>query len=116
MADIHPTEADYLPLRIVGDQLQIGAVAWDIRHRRQAGGVLRAEVRHAATGGEWGELTAILSPLPDGHAGTLTLDTAPWLVRRWVKVDGIVRAEAGPVSDDEFDAFTGSIGRRIRAG
>ena len=74
MTDIPPLESDYRPLRIIGDQLRIGGVAYDIRGRRAglgAAGVLRAEVRHSASSEPWRQMTAVMHKEADGWAGTL---------------------------------------------
>jgi len=117
LTDIPPTDADYVPLRIVGDQLTIGTVAWDIRHRRKAGGVLRAEVRPTAEGGDWIDLTvSVAGKDADGFHGKMSIGDVPWLVRRWGEGVNGTCAEAGPVSDEEFEDFASRMGRKVRAG
>jgi hypothetical protein len=116
MAEIPPREEDYRPLRITGDQLRIGTVAWTIRNRRRAPGILRAECRHDASGDAWGDLTVTLTAGPDGYSGRLTIDGTPWLVRGWKAGPAGIQAEAGPVSDEEFEDFSARLGSKVRSG
>lgn len=114
--EIPPREHEYVPLRITGDQLRIGTVAWTIRNRRRGPGILRAECRHDASGDAWGDLTVTLAPGADGYSGRLTIDGAPWLVRGWKAGPAGVEAEAGPVSDEEFEDFAARLGGKVRSG
>jgi hypothetical protein len=114
--EIPPRESDYRPLRITRDQLRIGDVAWTIRNRRRGPGILRAECRHDASGDAWGDLTVTLAPGADGYSGRLTIDGAPWLVRGWRAGPAGVEAEAGPVSDAEFEHAAEMLTRVIRSG
>lgn len=116
MTNIPPTDADYLPLRIMRDQLRIGDVAYDIRNPQRAPGIVSAEVRHSASGGPWERLTVTLSRGADGHHGDMSIGSVPYLVRRWFRTDHGASAEAGPVSDDEFEDFAPRLGSKVGAG